>query len=840
MNLYEKILAFCAISIVISACGGSEEKKSPSTVVKNPTTPQKLISRRIDNYSQHRTNGLSLTISNDSFLNIKVENLDASNFAHSQFYIDVDNNEKTGDKSSDGLWDNPGADYMVEDQYLYKSTSDDDSWSWEFVTKLNKVSISDNSYKVQVPIKNLHGITPIIKVGFAQLDTYWDVVNATPKGSQMESFTLENITLPPGGDKVKPIIKIVGSQSVKILRGDVSKFNKILALGATAIDNVDGDISSKIKTNSSNVKIHNIGTYPLYYRVTDSSGNTSEHIRNIEILSSLNNTSKITVDGNLDDWSDISNVFSQGSSSISLSSDEENIYVAIITNQTLIHPQIFIDVDNNDNTGFQYYYSNWSGIDFIIEDGYLNKYQGNGDTWSWKFDSATINYARKHREFNTIELSIKKSNLENLGKNIRVGFVNADENWNQSGYMPSSYLADYALNDDDNSLKNANHKDIMLFGDPMLERIVGMQLSTFKQILDLPVHGSTVYSSDIYSPTKSYIHARGAKILGVLERQSSTGNWEVTKEIKLPFASRTANKNTDTGLELITGSLKPMFGIIDAKTDTLLASGGRNIDTHADNSNHGSHWATGHGVWLTNELFVVPDRSVRKLDLYKFDRASSSTTKLQSIDTPSSVHTVNGKRNNSAGIYFAILEGSDNSKPGIIKYHLDNNQLTEIARVHLVGNDPKVMGGHHAGFSKPSGKYIYMGSKEGTLNIIDNESFTVIKTIPVGKGAGHRTLVTTPSGKHYAFVTNHADTFISVIDTDTNTKVKDITVSGPQRNGTALQSHTARVSPDGKYYYNIATDNGYFFRINTETLIMDKVYYTGGTPKQASQPGEVN
>ena len=834
---YKNLLALFTISVAISACGDKSTNIDPPRV-KN-STPQKLFASRIKNYSQRQTEGLALTTSDDNFLNIRVDNLDIDTLAHSQFYIDVDNNEKTGNKNTNGLWDNPGADYMLEDKYLYKSTTNDDSWSWEYIAELDNGSIRESSYSVKIPIQYLQGITPIIKVGFAQLDSHWDVINATPKGSQMESYTLQNITVPPGGDKIRPVIKIVGSQSVKMLKGDISVFNKVLALGAIAIDNVDGDISDKIKTDSSSVDAFTIGTYPIYYRVTDLAGNTTEHARNIEVVSNLNNIPVILIDGNLNDWSGIPAVVEQDGSSIKISSDDEHIYLAITTNNELTHPQIFLDIDQNNNTGFRYYSADWKGIDFIIEDGYLNKYRGDGDTWSWEFDSATIDYVHEQGQFNIIEISIRKSNLENLGTGIKAGFVNADEYWNQEEFIPSANLAAYTLNQT-NSLINVDRKDIMLFGDPMLERIVGMQLSTVNQILDLPVHGSVVYSSDMYSTTKSYVHARGAKLLSVLERQPTTGNWEVTKEIKLPFASRTANKNTDTGLELITGALKPMFGIVDAVSDTLIASGGRNIDTHADNSNHGSHWATGHGVWLTNELFVVPDRSVRKLDLYKFNRSDFSTTKVQSIDTPTSVHTINGKRNNPENTYYAILEGSDTSKPGIIKYYLQGSQFSEIARVHLIGNNPKVMGGHHAGFSKAGGKYIYMGSKEGTLNIIDNDTFQVIKTIPVGKGAGHRTLVTTPSGKHYAFITNHSDTFVSVIDTDTNTKVIDITVSGPQRNGTALQSHTARVSPDGKYYYNFATDNGYLFRINTETLALDKVYYTGGTPKQASQPGELN
>jgi hypothetical protein len=54
-----------------------------------------------------------------------------------------------------------------------------------------------------------------------------------------------------------------------------------------------------------------------------------------------------------------------------------------------------------------------------------------------------------------------------------------------------------------------------------------------------------------------------------------------------------------------------------------------------------------------------------------------------------------------------------------------------------------------------------------------------------------------------------------------------------------LQAHTGRVSPDSQYFYNFGSDSGTFFRINLDTLEMDKSVYTGGTPKQASQPSEL-
>ena len=71
-------------------------------------------------------------------------------------------------------------------------------------------------------------------------------------------------------DKTKPEITIIGPTVINIKVGDEFKNPSV-----KAIDDVDGDISSKIKINGS-VNTQKAGTYNLTYSVTDKSNNTAE------------------------------------------------------------------------------------------------------------------------------------------------------------------------------------------------------------------------------------------------------------------------------------------------------------------------------------------------------------------------------------------------------------------------------------------------------------------------------------------------------------------------------------------------------------------------------------
>lgn len=128
-------------------------------------------------------------------------------------------------------------------------------------------------------------------------------------------------------------------------------------------------------------------------------------------------------------------------------------------------------------------------------------------------------------------------------------------------------------------------------------------------------------------------------------------------------------------------------------------------------------------------------------------------------------------------------------------------------------------------------EHIYVGSTEGNLFVINRNSKELVRTIKTGLGTGHTRFI--PS-RNMAIITNHHDTFVSVINTENHSKIKDIEVSGSKINGEILQSHTNYVSPDHMFYYAFASDNGIFYEINLQDLQVSRILETGGVPVQGT------
>ena len=103
------------------------------------------------------------------------------------------------------------------------------------------------------------------------------------------------------------------------------------------------------------------------------------------------------------------------------------------------------------------------------------------------------------------------------------------------------------------------------------------------------------------------------------------------------------------------------------------------------------------------------------------------------------------------------------------------------------------------------------------------------KAIPAGKGSGHITFV---PQRNLAIVTNHRDTFITIIDSKKHEKIKDLTVSGESINNAIMQSHTSFTDAKGDFFYAFASNNGFFYEVNLDTLTLTRKLYTGGTPVQ--------
>jgi len=85
-------------------------------------------------------------------------------------------------------------------------------------------------------------------------------------------------------DTTPPVIKLVGKQRVYLSLGEEYR-----ELGATATDNVDGDIDVEI---SGDVDINRVGAYTIFYTAKDRAGNTAIDTRIINVKGSGFKTSK--------------------------------------------------------------------------------------------------------------------------------------------------------------------------------------------------------------------------------------------------------------------------------------------------------------------------------------------------------------------------------------------------------------------------------------------------------------------------------------------------------------------------------------------------------------------
>lgn len=106
-----------------------------------------------------------------------------------------------------------------------------------------------------------------------------EVTSELVKQKSQESSGSGTITEPE--DTLAPIITLNGLSVIEVTKGVI-----YIDSGATASDNVDGDLTDNIITTSS-VDTNKVGTYTITYNVIDTAGNKAEQvIRTVHITSS--------------------------------------------------------------------------------------------------------------------------------------------------------------------------------------------------------------------------------------------------------------------------------------------------------------------------------------------------------------------------------------------------------------------------------------------------------------------------------------------------------------------------------------------------------------------------
>ncbi len=440
MNGFQKYWFLCLnIIFLLNGCGSSSNV-IPIDVTSFPQ-PRILLNEDIRGIELLSRGIIHVPIvsSTNTEIQILLQDLELTNDKHYQFFLNTDNDSTTGYQFGIGVWSEVGADFLIEDGGLYKATSNDTNWSWQYVANVTPTLQTSSTINLKIEKRLLANLSNSIKLGFVLRDDKWSADAFYPQSALLSSYVIDSVI---ETDTTAPVITLNGSETLRTLKGST-----LYDLGVTVLDNKDGDISSRVTLSTDSfpsLSTDTVGTYYIKYSVSDNAGNSSSVYRAYTVVDSTK--IGIVVDGKTDDWQNLSEAASSSVGSIKVSSDFGYINILIEADEFGEHTQILLDTDDNINTGMQFFGGDWDfgGVDYMIEDRDLNK-SDDPFAWSWKYDVAPIDFIKKD---GVIEIAILKSHLENFSSSgsIKIGFVSRDENWSiDREILPATGMANISL-----------------------------------------------------------------------------------------------------------------------------------------------------------------------------------------------------------------------------------------------------------------------------------------------------------------------------------------------------------------------------------------------------------
>jgi len=426
-------------------------------------------------------------------------------------------------------------------------------------------------------------------------------------------------------------------------------------------------------------------------------------------------------------------------------------------------------------------------------------------------------------------------------------------------------LNSYATASDSVAYYSDNQNDRVVTFDPVE--------MTIKAVI--PTKGTKPYPIGKANDKTTYVSTRDSLSIDVLNNFdviNGTVNKRTMRKINLKHSPRSFAYGPARGIAVVAGNSDPWATLLKPTNSGNSAvqrlykepKGPYNIDGSSD-ENGGGNTSSGHPLCGQDGLIILLNRTNRTISLFSVNQegdAPLDTLNLANLEaeewiddpdiqpgsTLSSAHHIARSPKEREKVYFASLEGSFNSSGvlepgGVLKFKIVGEEL------EVVDYQPTGAAVHHLDVTS-DGEYILQGTTEdgeGKLYVVNagadaDSTMSVARVIDAGKGAGH---VFSSDKRKLAVVTNHADKFLTVIDTDwdddgniddpstwTTTEAwiprgatsddpgnigRDSTRAGGQK----IQAHTASVSgidPQEQYYYGSAAADGIFYRVDLENL----------------------
>jgi hypothetical protein len=142
--------------------------------------------------------------------------------------------------------------------------------------------------------------------------------------------------------------------------------------------------------------------------------------------------------------------------SYTMADDGDNLVFTIqsplVANNSARTQQLYIDADNNPNTGYRHRtWPNNIGVEYLIEGNHLYHYIGDGRSWNWEW----VRDIPRDVQNDTITLTAPKNIFANLNTQIRTIAGLRDQNWHMVHmYGVESFTIEGGNNNDDNNDDN--------------------------------------------------------------------------------------------------------------------------------------------------------------------------------------------------------------------------------------------------------------------------------------------------------------------------------------------------------------------------------------------------
>jgi hypothetical protein len=114
------------------------------------------------------------------------------------------------------------------------------------------------------------------------VDTHWVYYVVSDEAGNSAVATRTVIICSVGEDTLPPVITLEGPNPVNLTVG-----NAYTEHGATAEDNMDGDITDDIQIDDSQVDIDKEGSYKVVYTVSDAAGNEAKKERTVNVFTEI-------------------------------------------------------------------------------------------------------------------------------------------------------------------------------------------------------------------------------------------------------------------------------------------------------------------------------------------------------------------------------------------------------------------------------------------------------------------------------------------------------------------------------------------------------------------------